>query len=132
MVAKQLEAGQFALKVQVEVAALLGQRLLVKRLQVWVVLAEHATDPRQRPLLGVGQMGHDLDDGPLPNSGSPAQPSILDPVDQRPQHHRGRPQGLEDLLASVQHPPASSPARACPGIRLPSTHSSRPVPAATG
>src|SRR5215217_7922674 len=86
--AQLLQAGQFLAEVQVEVAPLNGQGLLVERLQVWGVLGQHATHPAQRPLLGVGQVADDLDDGPLPSPGPPPQLGLVDPTDERAQHHR--------------------------------------------
>jgi len=100
-----LQAIKFTVEVPVEVAALSGQRLLIERVQVRVVLAEHASDPGQRPFLGFGQVGDHLDDGPLAGSAPAPQPGFVGPADQGPQHDRGCPERLQDLLAPVQHPP---------------------------
>jgi hypothetical protein len=93
--------------------ALLGQGLLVERLQHRVVLGQHAPHPGQRPFLGVGQVPNDLDDRPLPGRWSAAQPGVVGSLDQGAQHHRGRPQGLDDLYSTVKHrqPPRVWPSR---------------------
>jgi hypothetical protein len=44
---------------------------------------------------------NDLDDRPLAGRGSAAQPGVVNPADQRSQHHRRGPQGLQDLFPPV-------------------------------
>jgi hypothetical protein len=86
-----LQAGQLPLEVQIQITPLLRQRLLVERLQERAVLGQHATHPRQRPSLGVGQMRDHFDDGPLPRCWPATQPVVVDPVHEGAEHHPGSP-----------------------------------------
>jgi hypothetical protein len=70
-----LQASQLLLKVEVQVTALDGQRFLVERFQVRVVLGQHPSHPAERSFFGVGQVPNDLDDGPLPGAGRRRSPA---------------------------------------------------------
>jgi hypothetical protein len=84
--AQLLQAGQLLVRVQGQIAPLLSQGLLVERRQLRVVLGQHPAHPTERPLLGIGQVSDDLDDGALPRGWPATQPSLVNLSDQGSEH----------------------------------------------